>query len=69
MAADRESLSGVYRFTSIARPVDPAYPTNRALLYLLPAIAIVSAVLAWGTNIALSPAGAAVNALLVGFVS
>ena len=69
MAVDRERLSGVYRFTSIARPVDPAYPTNRALLYLLPGLAVVSAVLAWATNITVSPAAAALNALLVGFVS
>ena len=35
--------TGVYRYSSVARPVDPAYPTNRALLRLLPVIAIASA--------------------------
>jgi hypothetical protein len=37
--------TGVYRFTSIARPVDPAYPTNRALLFLVPAAAAAAALL------------------------
>lgn len=35
---------GVYRFTSIARPIDPKYPTNRLVLIVAPA-AIVAAVL------------------------
>lgn len=35
--------SGIYRFSSIARPVDPRYPTNRALLVLLPLLALASA--------------------------
>ncbi|MDJ0916829.1 MAG: hypothetical protein QNJ05_03630 [Woeseiaceae bacterium] len=69
MPADRESLRGVYRFTSIARPVDPAYPTNRALLLALPMLVVASAALATADVIALSPAAAAINALLVGFVS
>ena len=69
MAADRESLSGVYRYTSIARPVDPAYPTNRALLLALPVLVVASAALATADVIALSPASAAINALLIGFVS
>ena len=34
--------SGVYRLTSIARPVDPRYPTNRALLVVLPLIGVAS---------------------------
>lgn len=34
--------SGIYRFSSIARPVDPRFPTNRALLILLPLLALVS---------------------------
>jgi hypothetical protein len=37
--------TGVYRFTSIARPVDPAYPTNRALLILMPIAAAAAALL------------------------
>ena len=66
---DRASLPGIYRFTSIARPVDPAYPTNRALLFLLPGIALINAVIAWLTDIGGSPAGAALSGLLVGFAS
>ncbi|MDJ0758234.1 MAG: hypothetical protein QNJ19_02505 [Woeseiaceae bacterium] len=69
MAADRENLSGVYRFTSIARPVDPAFPTNRALLLAMPMLVVASAALATADVIGLSPATAAINALLVSFVS
>ena len=36
----------MYRFTSIARPIDPAYLTNRALLIILPLLMLLSAVLA-----------------------
>lgn len=35
--------AGVYRFTSIGRPLDPRYPTNRAVLVLLPALAMAGA--------------------------
>jgi hypothetical protein len=31
----------LYRFTSLARPLDPAWPTNRAVLLALPATAVV----------------------------
>ena len=65
----RDPLPGIYRFTSIARPVDPAYPTNRALLFILPAIALVNAAVAWLTDIGGSPAGSALSGLLVGFAS
>jgi hypothetical protein len=33
--------------TSLGRPLDPAWPTNRAVLWLLPALAILGAGLAW----------------------
>ena len=36
--------TGLYRFTSIARPIDPKYPTNRLVLILVP-LATVAAVL------------------------
>lgn len=36
----------LYRFTSIARTLDPRYPTNRAVLLLLPAAACVAGALA-----------------------
>ena len=36
----------VYRFSGIGRPVDPAYPTNRAILLLLALALVVGAALA-----------------------
>ncbi len=36
--------TGLYRFTSIARPIDPKYPTNRLVLILVP-LATAAAVL------------------------
>jgi hypothetical protein len=36
----------MYRFTSIARPIDPAYLTNRALLMILPLLMLASGGLA-----------------------
>jgi hypothetical protein len=38
--------TGLYRFSSVARPVDPAYPTNRAVLRLLPVVAVAAVVAA-----------------------
>lgn len=37
----------VYRYSSIARPLEPAYATNRAMLILLPAIGLGLAAIAW----------------------
>ena len=37
----------LYRFTSIARLIDPRYSTNRAVLFLLPAAAGVAGAMAW----------------------
>jgi hypothetical protein len=37
----------IYRFTSIARPPDPAETAMRIVLYLLPVAALLGAVLAW----------------------
>jgi hypothetical protein len=36
----------IYQYSSIGRPLDPAYPTNRAVLSLLPVAALAGAVLA-----------------------
>jgi hypothetical protein len=41
MANDR-----IYRVTSIGRPLDPAYPSNRAVLLLMPLAAIIAAAVA-----------------------
>lgn len=38
------SPKGVYRFTSIARPVDPRYPTNLAVLVLMPLAGLLGAI-------------------------
>jgi hypothetical protein len=37
----------VYQYTSIGRPLDPAWPSNRAVLFLLPLAAVLGAALAW----------------------
>jgi hypothetical protein len=37
--------SRIYRYTSIGRPLDPDWPTNRAVIYLLPVALVVGA--AW----------------------
>lgn len=39
--AERE-LHPAYRLSGLARPVDPAYPTNKAVLVLLPAVFVLA---------------------------
>ncbi len=63
------NLTGMYRFTSIARPVDPAYLTNRALLIVLPVIAMLSAGVALLVDTGSGPLAAALSAALVAFVA
>jgi hypothetical protein len=58
----------MYRFTSIARPIDPAYLTNRALLIVLPLVMLLSAGLASIEDMDKSPVSAALSAALVAFV-
>jgi len=58
----------MYRLTSIARPIDPAYLTNRALLIVLPLVMLVSAGLASLDDMGRGPVSAALNAALVAFV-
>ena len=53
----------IYRITSIGRPVDPAFPTNRAVLWLLPVAALVAGLAAYLGGAA---AGASVSAALRG---
>jgi hypothetical protein len=38
----------IYKITSIGRPIDPGYPTNKAVLYLLPAAAILAVAFSFG---------------------
>ena len=37
----------IYQYTSIGRPLDPAWPTNKAVLILMPIAAALGALLAW----------------------
>ena len=69
MTDARENLRGIYRFTSIARPLDTAYLTNRALLVLLPVVGLVSAGLASLDDSGSHPLSAALSAVLVAFAA
>ncbi len=69
MAEPRSDLSGVYRFTSIARPIDPAYLTNRALLIVLPVLGLLSAALATVHDTGTGPLSAAFIGVLVALVA
>ena len=61
--------TGVYRFTSIARPIDPSYLTNKILLYILPVVGLVNAALAMFTDLGVAPLPAAINGVLVALVA
>jgi hypothetical protein len=37
----------IYQYTSIGRPLDPAWPSNKAVLVLLPLAAVLGAALEW----------------------
>ncbi len=37
----------IYKVTSIGRPLEPEYPTNKAVLLLMPLAAMLGAVMAW----------------------
>lgn len=61
--------SPIYRYTSIGRPLDPRWPTNRAVIYLLPVVLALG--FAW-TLVAREGAGfaaAAVSGLRFGAVA
>jgi len=59
----------MYRFTSIARPIDPAYLTNRALLITLPLLMLLSAGLASVYDTGSSPVTAALSSALAAFTA
>ena len=63
------NLSGMYRYTSIARPIDPAYLTNRALLIILPIVALLSAGLTYVDNLGIGPLSAAFSGTLTAFAA
>lgn len=69
MTEPTPTLSGMYRFTSIARPIDPAYLTNRALLVVLPLLMLLNAGLASLYDIGSGPMSAALNGALVAFAA
>ncbi len=66
---EKQAPEGIYRITSVARPVDPAYPTNRALLIVLPIGAAVFAALALLGIIDAGALSAMLSGLLVGFAA
>jgi hypothetical protein len=60
----------IYQYTSIGRPLDPAWPTNKAVLVLLPIAAVLGAALAWAGDGTLSEVLLrALNVALVLFVA
>lgn len=69
MTESTSRLSGMYRFTSIARPIDPAYLSNRALLMVLPLLMLLSAGLASIDGVGSGPASAALTGALVAFAA
>ncbi|MDH3820723.1 MAG: hypothetical protein OEU59_06335 [Gammaproteobacteria bacterium] len=69
MTEPASNLSGMYRFTSIARPIDPAYLTNRALLMILPLLMLASGGLASLYDMGDGPAAAAFSGALAAFAA
>lgn len=60
----------IYQYTSIGRPLDPAWPSNKAVLILLPLAAVLGAALAWaGGETASAVLAAAVRFALAIFVA
>jgi len=41
------SYHRIYKYTSIGRPLEPVYPTNKAVLLLMPLAGLLGAVTAW----------------------
>jgi hypothetical protein len=52
----------IYQYTSIGRPLDPSFPTNKAVLFLLPLAAVI------GAGLALAGGMGPVDALWKGMV-
>ena len=69
MTEAQTSLAGSYRFTSLARPIDPAYLTNRALLIILPVVAVLNAGLATLHDSGRGPMSAAFSGALSAFAA
>jgi hypothetical protein len=69
MVERTDNLTGMYRFTSISRPIDPAYLTNRALLIVLPVVGLLSAGMALLDGSGSSPLTAALGGVLAAFAA
>ncbi len=60
----------IYQYTSIGRPLEPEYPTHKAVLILMPVAALLGAVTAWlDGGQALQVLQAAISFLLICFGS
>jgi hypothetical protein len=60
----------MYRYTAIGRPLDPSWPSNKAVLVLMPLGAIVGAAFAWAAGASgLALVQAALELLLIVFGS
>jgi len=57
----------IYQYTSIGRPLDPAYPTNKAVIVLMPLAAVLGAAVGWyrHANLLLALQEAALFALIL----
>ena len=62
------SAHRIYRYTAIARPVDPRFATNKAVLLIVPMAALLAALLAtFEFGSAATPGAAALGAALAAF--
>ena len=62
------STHRIYRYTAIARPVDPRFPTNKAVLLIVPIVTLLAALLAIsGFGGGEAPGAAALGAALATF--
>jgi hypothetical protein len=55
----------LYRYTSIARPLDPSLATNRAVMILTPLAAVLGVLVNWGSGAVMAVPAAAWFALIV----
>ena len=64
------SYHRIYKYTSIGRPLEPAYWTNKAVLILMPLAALLGAVTAWlGDSQGMQIVQSAIAYLLIAFGS
>jgi len=64
------SYHRIYKYTSIGRPLEPDYPTNKAVLILMPLAALLGALTAWlGASQGMQILQAAISFVLIAFGS